>query len=255
MVDHAQQGALARAARPHDHDHLAATDTEIDAVEDLPVAIGLLDVMADDDRPPGGSADILAKIADQRRQFLSRLGRPHRPARLLRPRPTLYPERRREPGKQAVAALAQKVEAPLGGDLADRHGTGHRQIDQCRRGEHREELEVLTDDLLGAEGQLVDHNDRGDRGALDHADRLIGNARQDRAHRLRHDDPAQGQPARHPKRRRRNRLAAADRQNAAADDLGAERRLVQRKSDDRGREGVELDADRRQYVIDEHQLQ
>jgi hypothetical protein len=33
-----------------------------------------------------------------------------------------------------------------------------------------------------------------------------------------------------------------DRQHAATDDLGAEPRLVQRKPDDRGREGVELDA-------------
>ena len=60
-------------------------------------------------------------------------------------------------------------------------------------GEDLEELEVLSNDLLGAEGQLVHEVDGGNRGALDHGNRVVGHARQDGAHRLRQDDAPQRQ--------------------------------------------------------------
>jgi hypothetical protein len=76
MVDHAQQRAFDGAARPHDHDHLATADRHIDALQDLPIAIGLLDVTADDDRLHAGLCNIMTEIDDQCRQLLVPARRP-----------------------------------------------------------------------------------------------------------------------------------------------------------------------------------
>jgi hypothetical protein len=66
---------------------------------------------------------------------------------------------------------------------------------------------------------------------------------------------AQCQQRPHAERGRRDGLVAVDRQDAAANDFGAEGRLVQGEADDRRREGVELDADPGQGVIEKDQLQ
>ena len=106
-----------------------------------------------------------------------------------------------------------------------------------------------------AEGELVDENHRGDRGALEHGNHVVGEPRQDRAHRLRQDDAPQGQERPHAERGRGDALVAVHRQDAAADDLGAERGFVEREADHRRREAVELDADRRQGVVEKDELQ
>ena len=72
---------------------------------------------------------------------------------------------------------------------------------------------------------------------------------QDRAHRLGQDDPPQGQERSHAERGGRDALVAVHRQDAATDDLGAERGFVEREAEHRGRVGVELDANRRQRVV------
>jgi len=113
----------------------------------------------------------------------------------------------------------------------------------------------LPDDLFRAERQLVDEDDRGDRRALDHADRLVGDAWQDRAHRLRQDDAAEGKGARHTKSRGCDGLVTIHRSHAAADDFGAERGFVQCEAENGRGEGVEPDSHGREDVIDEHQLQ
>ena len=147
------------------------------------------------------------------------------------------------------------VEALFEEGLKERDGARQHQVDHAGRGEHGEELEVLPDDLLAAEGELVDEDHRGDGGALDHADGIVGHARQDGAHGLRQDDPPQRQKRPHAERRRRDRLVAIDRQDAAANDFGAEGGLVQGKADDRRREGVELDADAGKGIVEKDQLQ
>src|SRR6516165_9973191 len=69
------------------------------------------------------------------------------------------------------------------------------------------------------------------------------------------DDAAQGQKSAHAERRRGYRLVAAYRDDAAANNFGAECCLIQRKTDDRSRKAVEFEPNQRQRVIDEHQLQ
>src|SRR6185437_5544308 len=59
----------------------------------------------------------------------------------------------------------------------------------------------------------------------------------------------------HSERRRGDRLVAIDREDAAADDLGAERRLVQREADHRRRKAVEPDPDRWKRIVQEYELQ
>jgi hypothetical protein len=76
VVDHAQQRAFAGAAWSHDRDHFAAADRQIDALQHLPIAVGLLDVMADDDRSLTGLRNIAAEVADQCRQRLAPQRRP-----------------------------------------------------------------------------------------------------------------------------------------------------------------------------------
>ncbi len=90
---------------------------------------------------------------------------------------------------------------------------------------------------------LVDEDHRGDGGALDHADSVVGQRRAGWPAWPGQDDAPQRQQRPHAERGRRDRLVAIDRQDAAANDLGAECRLVQGKAEDRGREGIELDAD------------
>ena len=152
-------------------------------------------------------------------------------------------------------ALALDVEMALEPSLHGGDDAGHREVEQAGGGEDGEELKVLADDLLRAECQFVDENHRGHGGPLDQRDRLVGEAWQDRSHRLRQDDPPQGQPGRHPQGRRRDTLATIDREDAAADDLGRESRLVQREAERRGDEAVQAQPGRRQRVEQEDELQ
>src|SRR5712692_4882490 len=111
VVYEAQQRALARSARPHDDDNLAAVHRQVDALQNLPLAIGFLHIAADDHRPRLVAADdFAADLADQggqslgpRAQFGRRLGSRR-----------VTPSERGEASGGAAAALAEKVETPLG---------------------------------------------------------------------------------------------------------------------------------------------
>ncbi len=49
MIDEAQQRALARAARTHDHDDFALSDFKVDAAQHFARAVGLVHVAEDDE--------------------------------------------------------------------------------------------------------------------------------------------------------------------------------------------------------------
>ena len=72
---------------------------------------------------------------------------------------------------------------------------------------------------------------------------------------MRQNDPPQGQKRTHSERSGSDALVAVHRHDAAANDFGAESGFVQGKAEDGGGECVELDAERRQRVIEEHELQ
>ena len=267
MVDEAQQRALPRAARPHDDDHLPLLHVEVDSAQHLSRAISLMDVADRNEglRPavPRRSCAELANPVERDRpadrlDFGSgrKRGGSLHGLRLGRRR---FKQREAEQAAEArsasSAAVNLQIEAPLEQRLSDRNGAGHGEIDDAGRGEHREEPEVLPDDLLTAERQLVDEDHRGDRRPLDHADHVIGHARQDRLHGLRQDDAAQGQERAHAEGGCGDSLAAVHGQDAAANDLSAERRLVQGEAEHCGCERIEGDSEGRQRVVDEDKLQ
>ena len=72
---------------------------------------------------------------------------------------------------------------------------------------------------------------------------------------MRQDDPSQRQERPHAERRRRDRLVAVDRKDAATNDFGAEGGLVQGEADDCRGERVQLDADTGKGIIEKDQLQ
>ncbi len=98
-------------------------------------------------------------------------------------------------------------------DEIDRHGHGDdldrlAGLAEARAGEHREQV------------RIADRN--GERGVLGEVEVLVGQRRHDDPQRLRHRDETQGQSAAHAKRHCRLRLAARNREQAGAHDLGNE---------------------------------
>ena len=69
--------------------------------------------------------------------------------------------------REAIGLFAQKVEMSLQRNLTQCDGGGHDEVNNAGGGKDLEELEVLADDLFGAEGQFVDENHRRDRGSFD----------------------------------------------------------------------------------------
>ncbi len=156
---------------------------------------------------------------------------------------------RRDPARQLV------IEEAFEPHLNQRDPARQEQINHRRRAEHGKELEVLPDDLLRAKRQLVDEDHRRDRRQLQHADGVVGETRDHRAHRLRQDDAAQRQQRSHAERGGRGGLRTVHRQDPGTKQFSAERRFVQCKADNRGRDFIETQTDQRQRVEDEHELQ
>ena len=136
-----------------------------------------------------------------------------------------------------------------------RDGAGHHQVDDAGRGEHGEELEVLADDLLARKvSSLTKITEAIEVPLITLMKSLAMPGRMARI--------ACGRMIRRsvrngpmPKRGRGDALVAVHRKDAAADDLGAESRLVEGEAEHRGDEAVELDAERRQRVVEKDELE
>ena len=231
QMDHAEQRASAGATGSEDGHHLAALHAEVDAAQHLAPAIRFLRVAADDKGLAllrlrlGLGAEILDPIMSgewrgARASDGAQDGCWRRRVRRWRP----AQPHAEHPIHDRVAAhfLALPVDAALEPRLQQRDGASDAEINDAGGREHGEELEVLRHDLLRAEDQLVDEDDRRDRRQLDHADRIVGEVRQDRPHGLRqHDAPERRQPP-HAEGGGRNRLIARHGENADADELGRE---------------------------------
>ncbi len=139
--------------------------------------------------------------------------------------------------------------------MRHRDGAGQEQIEDTGGSKHRKKLEVLTHDLLGAESELVDEDHRCDRCPLDHGDGLVGHAGQNGPHGLRQNDAPKRQERPHAEGGRGEALFAIHGKNTAADDLCAERGLVQHEADDGRRKTIEPDPDDRQRVVEKDELQ
>ena len=102
---------------------------------------------------------------------------------------------------------------------------------------HLDRLAGLVEDAAGEDRHEVGIADGdGERGVLDQVEILVGQRRDDDAHRLRDDDEAQRLPGRKPERARRLGLALRDREDAAPHDLGDEGRGIERQAEDQRRE-------------------
>jgi len=159
MRDHPQQRALARAARSHDGDHVAAMHGEINALEDGAVPVRLPDAGATDEGPGvvrrrarGLGSDQLDEVdARGRGRVGGSRGGGHRRGPRLRLGLT-----KAEPEEAAERVIAPRspppvhvgAHPPLEQELDTRDQGGDGQVHQPGRREDREELEILGHDLL-----------------------------------------------------------------------------------------------------------
>ena len=264
--DQPQQRALSRAARPHQRHHLAPLHRQVDALQDAAVAVRLVHARARDERSAAVLPAPRRPGSDQLHQVDARRigggiwrgdGDPGHHGRDGLGRRSEVEAKETAQGRSLgrSAPLGVRADPSLQHVLNSRDQRGHRQVHQARRREDREELEVLRDDLLAAEGELVHRDDRGQRGSLEHADRVVADGGQDRAHGLGKNDPPQREQCPHPERGCGQRLIAAHREDAAPDDFSAERGLIEGEAEDgRGHRGHD-DADQGQRVEEEDELE
>ena len=148
-----------------------------------------------------------------------------------------------------------EVERRFQDDLDEGDRACQRQIHEAGGEEDGEKVEGRGGELRAAQRQLLDRDDGGEGGVFQRADGFVAERGKHRAHRLRRDDAQHHDGGRHAERLARKRLAALDGDNIAANDLGDERRFVQRERETRGLDGGELDPDQRKGVVAEDHLQ
>ncbi|MEY9655203.1 hypothetical protein ABH980_002210 [Bradyrhizobium ottawaense] len=127
---------------------------------------------------------------------------------------------------------------------AEGRDTGNGEVDDSCEQVHFDEAPVALRDLARRSQEVRDREDVDQRGVLEQHDGLRDQDRQHVAEGLRQHDVAHGLGVGQPQRAGRGRLAARDRLDTGAHDLGEVRRLEHDEGDERGCERADADGAR-----------